>query len=212
MLNRGSRAVVSMLLAACSLGAFAGQADSPVQEPAYQMAFTATLVQFDDAISTERFSKVIARAFPGDQQEALEAAAKTLAGGDRYEVLSGVYLQADDGVPQRGSSIRTSYIAKTEESWSPDGKTKTVSTKAIPQRVGFDLVLTASVRKDSPDQVVTSARIEHGALSEEGGLVSTVNPEGESALALGEYQVIPWTNAGKSFAMLIRLDRIQPAQ
>ncbi|WP_326430436.1 hypothetical protein VQ574_21060 (plasmid) [Stutzerimonas frequens] len=214
------RAVSTIFLTSTVLMAQATSSGEPTPSLApntkYQLVYSAALVQFEKPLSASHIAQVATESISAGEQGTpvgVDNAAKLLAGDAPYKMKNYARIVTGDGVPGKAANTATHFTYEMEEVVSTDGKIKTTTMRAQPQRVGFDLTVSPVVLDDLPFNTVSNkARIEHGVVVAGTKQVSTVVSEGESKLGNGAIQVVTWLNAGQTYAMVLSLDSIQPVE
>lgn len=214
------RAMSTIFLASTVLMAHATISAEPTPSLApstkYQLVYSAAVVQFENPLSASHIAQVATDSISAGEQGTsvgVDKAAKMLAGDAPYKVKNYARIVTGDGVPGKAANTATHFTYKMEESLSADGKIKTTTARAEPQRVGFDLTVSPVALDNLPKNTVSNkARIEHGVVVAGTDKVSAVVTEGESQLGQGAIQVVTWINAGQTYALVLSLDSIQSGE
>ena len=210
------RAMSTILLASTVLMAHTPISAEPAHEPStkYQLVYSAAVIQFEKQLSASDIAHVATDSISAGEQGTsigVYKAAKMLAGDAPYKVKNYARIVTREGVPGMAGNTATHFTYELEESLSADGKLKTTTTQAEPQRVGFDLTVSPVALDNLPKNTVSNkAHIEHGVVVAGTDKVSTVVTEGVSQLGQGGIQVVTWINAGQSYALILSLDSIKP--
>lgn len=211
------RAISVFLLAFTYLQANATNSAEPTPSLApktkYQLVYSAAVVQFEKPLRASAVAHVVAESNKTDRQGTaigVDNAAKMLAGDATYKVKNYARIVTGDGLPGIAANIEKHYMYKPVERSPTEGEVKNTAIRAEPQRVGFKLTVSPVALDNQPKNTVTNkARIEHGVEVVGSEEVSTVVTEGESQLGKGSIQVVTWTNAGNTYALVLSLDNLQ---
>lgn len=155
--------------------------------------YEAALVEIDqESPSTQHLKRTMST----------ESVIRAIASSSAYRILYRPYIETEIGTPGVSSQVASESFPVLVQSISEAGSTVKSVMGSIDE--GYTLTITPS-RSDS--EVVTTIRLEH-SVKFDNQAVSLRQVVGENVMRVGDYQVLTWPNNGKTYALIVRLAKV----